>query len=349
MNIGLLGGRWVGQQHSAGFMAVPGVSLVAAADLSPELRHVLKATYGYGTVYEDYRDVLKHPGLDAVVIGLPTPMHYGVAGEALRRGLHVLCEKPPTTNAREMVSLERLARKVGRVFMFARQSRFVPRVLAARKMVLEGSVGDVYHADVAWVRRFWKGLTLGTWRMDRKHGGGVLLDLGVHGIDEAWFCMGCPRPVEVSAGLHRGFADVAPAGAPYTADDGAFGLVRFEGGSTLSFQFAFALQTAGPRGTSEENDRKANMEWRSVYLYGTKAGIDVGAGIVFRQREGMVSRRKIRAKGRTSEFVAQASEFVAAIRERREPLSSAAQAVSLMKILDAALRSGHEGHSVRIR
>ncbi|WP_455381035.1 outer membrane protein assembly factor BamB family protein, partial [Acidihalobacter prosperus] len=65
--------------------------------------------------------------------------------------------------------------------------------------------GKIYHAESTWYRSgnipFRQG-----WGVNKNHGGGVLLDLGVHVIDDGWFLMGCPRPVEVFAAMHCSFA-----------------------------------------------------------------------------------------------------------------------------------------------
>jgi predicted dehydrogenase len=154
-------------------------------------------------------------------------------------------------------------------------------------------------------------------------------------IDNPWFVMGCPRPVEAFGGAHVAFAHLAPKGVEYTAEDMAVGMVRFETGATLVFTVTFALNTPGPIG--------------EVKVYGKKGGIDVwGEKLVMgRRKDVRVVPLRLPKKPRPS-FEAQAREFVRAVRAGGEPLNSASQAVMLMQILDALRKSGDTGGGVRI-
>ena len=184
-------------------------------------------------VFDDYRQMFGACDLDAVCIGLPTWMHAPVSQEAVQLGLHVLCEKPPSNDATELMPVTQLAETKGLVYMFVRQSRFTSQLMEGRRLVQAGELGDVYYAETRWIRTRW--CSARGWRHDKAKGGGVLLDLGIHAIDNVWFMMGCPRPTEVMAGLYCTFSDLAPPEQTYTADDAACGFVRFENGCTLAF------------------------------------------------------------------------------------------------------------------
>jgi predicted dehydrogenase len=246
-----------------------------------------------------------------------------------------------------MRRVAKAAAERGLVYMFGRQPRFLANVRAARRLVARGALGEVYHAEASWLRARWGGLSGGSWRLDRERGGGVLLDLGIHAIDEAWFCMGCPKPVEVSSGMHTAFRHFAEETAAYTADDAAAGFIRFENGATLSFVVTFALNTPGPEGLAEYANK--TPEWGSTRLYGTKAGLDVKRGLLTRGNARGINVRPIAATAGTPVFTAQAREFVRAIRDGRPPLNPAEQAVMLMEVLEACRKSGDTGRSVRIR
>lgn len=346
LHVGVAGCRWVGRCHAEGFSRRKDVELTALADQDADIRNDVGNTLGFKQTFEDYKQMIRGADLDAVVVALPTFMHFEACMTALRAGCHVLCEKPPTSTLAEMTGIAGEAEKRGLVYMFGRQPRFSPNVQAARRLVARSVLGDVYHAEASWVRARWRGLAGRSWRLDRKLGGGVLLDLGVHAIDEAWFCMGCPKPVEISAGMHTAFRRFAGHRASYTADDAAAGFVRFANGATLSFEVTFALNTPGPDGLDQYTNK--TPEWGSTRLYGTKAGLDVKRGLLTTGGLDGVSVRPITAKGSTPVFEAQAREFVRAIQTGRPPLNSADQAVLLMRMLDAARRSGDTGRSVGI-
>ena len=342
-----MGATWPCRSHAQGFADSKGCVAAAVSDPAVETRRAFVESLGPMAEYDDYRDMLKRAELDAVVVGLPTGMHFAATRAALMAGCHVLCEKPPVTNAREMKKIAQVAKERGLTYMFARQPRFSAASLAARKLVSQGRIGKVYHAEGRWYRARGIPWGAGGWFVNKAKGGGVLLDLGIHSIDNAWFVMGCPRPVEACAGLHCAFPHLAPPGVDYTAEDCAVGMVRFEDGATLDFTVTFAMNTAGPNAAKVIGP--ARPEWGEVKVYGDKGGIDVFAGklITGRKNDVKVSPLPV-PKKEVPVFTAQSKEFLRAVRAQDAPMNSAAQAVMLMQMLEALAKSGETGRAVRI-
>ncbi|MBF73139.1 hypothetical protein CMK20_03015 [Candidatus Poribacteria bacterium] len=317
--------------------------LVALADPDPNRRaNILDGTRGVET-FDDYKTMLQQVQLDAVCIGLPTWMHASATQDALESGLHVLCEKPPANNAEEMKPLARLASDKNLSCMFVRQSRFTPQLMEGRRLVTSGELGDVYYVDTRWVRTRW--CSAKGWRHDKAKGGGVLLDLGIHAIDNAWFMMGCPKPIEVTAGLYNAFSDLAPDGQIYTADDAACGLIRFDNNCVLHFTVAFSLNTADGK-TSEDNQPIAT-EYQRVSLHGTKGGLEDGRQLIGTAQG--VEVKPIDTSAYSGDAVTlQTREFIRSIKEEDQPLNSADQAVMLMQMLDGAMESSDTRCAVAI-
>ena len=348
IRLGFMGASGPSGAHARGLAETRGCELAAISEPNAERRAGFIKQLGRMKEYDDYRAMLKQADLDAVVIGLPTGMHFKSTCAALESGRHVICEKPPVTTALEMKKVAQLAKRKKLTYMFARQPRFTPEALAARKAVQKGRIGNVYHAEAGWFRA--RGIPWGVdgWFVNRAKGGGVLLDLGVHSIDDAWFVMGCPRPVEVLGGMHCAFAHLAPKGIEYTAEDCAVGMIRFENSATLHLTVTFALNTAGPN--AAEATGPVNPEWGVVKVYGDKGGIDVRAGklVIGRKNDVKVSPLAMPRKA-VPVFTAQSREFIRAIRERDTPMNSADQAVMLMQMLGALRKSGDTGRAVRIK
>ena len=346
IRVGVAGVRWVGDQHASALGKIRGVEVAALADINESALAEARKKHGVEQGFADYNDMIKSGGLDAVAIALPTGMHADACCAAMRAGLHVICEKPPTSNVAEIKRVARVAKETGMTYMFARQSRFNPGVLASRKAVKAGKLGKIYHGEAVWVRSRWGVLANPGWRMDRNGGGGVMLDLGVHVIDEVWFCMGCPRPVEVSAGLYAGFKHFSKKPKQYTADDCAAGLVRFENDATLSFLVTFALNGLPPGG---ELPREGTPNWGSRVVHGTKGGLQTSSGTLITGGCSDLSAKKLPRTSKHGDFEGQAREFIRAVRSGTTPMSSAEQAVMLMQILEAARKSADNGKAVRIR
>jgi len=350
-------GLRMGKNHARAALQAETTTLAALADPNPK---AIAGFWPYADlkpgavpVYDDYRTMVDQADLDAVAIALPTPMHAASSRYALERGLHVLCEKPPTVNAAEMETVVEAAAERNRVYMFARQKRFHPQIREARALVAAGDLGRVYHAESRWMR----GRTIpfrGGWGVNADHGGGVLLDLGVHQVDDAWFIMGCPRPESVFAAMHCGMPHLAPGDLtlPYNADDATVGLIRFAGGATLNFTVTFALNIDWHEGYRRPLRAGKKPDWQELRIYGDRAGVDVWKSkLVDGDVTGIRTRHYDPRDGFArypTVFVAQMSEFARAIQESDTPLSSAQQALALMRMLDAVKRSAKTGQSVQI-
>ena len=356
LRLGFMGTSYPCLRHGEAFEALRGAELAAVADPDMGRRKEFVRKFGAMREYADYRDMLTDGGLDAAVIGLPTGMHVAATMASFDSGLHVLCEKPPTTNAKEMVRVARKARASGLTYMFCRQFRFTDASLGARKRVDSGRLGTVYHADARWLRARFIPTGSRSWFTSKAKGEGVLLDLGIHAIDDAWFVMGCPRPVEALAGMHCALSHLAPEGQEYTAEDAAVGLLRFENGATLNFTVSFSLNWPGAQ-PPPAGRRTFNPGLRETTIHGTHGGVQITGGKDGREIVGMKTgvrlrpmrvRRHVAANGAKPEFVRQARDFLRAVRQRSTPTNSAEQAVMLMQMLDALRKSGDTQRAVRI-
>ena len=347
VKIGIMGTGWPGRSHTEAFGKISGAKVVAVSDVDADRRAAFVKQFGKMAEYADYKEMLKNKDLDAVVIALPTGMHYNVTKESFAAGMHVLCEKPPTATAGEMEELAKQAADKGLVYSFCRQPRFNPNPLEAKRLVEKGTLGDIYMAESAWIRCRNIPFGAGGWFVNKAKGGGVLLDLGIHVIDNAWFVMGCPKPVEVMCGMYCAFSDLAPEGVQYDAEDGVMGMIRFENGAMLRFMTSFALNAGGHGVGSAEGVIKP--EWGEVRLFGTKAGIDVNAGKLLegKGKDG-VKVKPLKPKTKLPPFVLQGKSFINAIRDGGEPANSASQAVMLMQMLEALRTSGETKRAVQI-
>src|SRR5438105_15145325 len=83
-----------GRQHLATWASIPSAHLAALCDVRPEALRELGDRYGVSRRYAGFSDLLADPGLDAIDIVTPAPLHEEQALAALASGRHVFCEKP---------------------------------------------------------------------------------------------------------------------------------------------------------------------------------------------------------------------------------------------------------------
>jgi predicted dehydrogenase len=149
------------------------------------------------------------------------------------------------------------------------------------------------------------------------------------------------------AGLYCTFSHLAPPEQTYTADDAACGFVRFENGCTLHFAVAFSMNTTNRHAPAAGSDL-VKSEIQEFQLYGTKAGLENGKLLVGTPDGVKVTPVKLPPQ-KANDITLQAREFIRAIREKDTPLNSGSQAVMLMQMLDAAMKSSEIGSAVAIQ
>lgn len=250
LRVGIIGVGWAGQQHLAAYHALPNVEIVAIAGKEQELLGSLGEQYGATMLFEDWEELVELPELDAISIAVPTFLHAPIAIAALKRGLHVLSEKPLARNAVEGQQMVDTARATGRVLDVVFNHRLRGDVQALADVIHRGELGRPYYAKASWMRR--RGIPLlGSWFTNHEmSGGGPLADIGVHVLDYALFLLGEPRVTSVSAVTyselgHRGMGGMKRETAdqsisPFEVEDFASAFIRLEGGGTLMLETSWA-------------------------------------------------------------------------------------------------------------
>ena len=247
--------------------------VVAVCDIKKERAEKASEQYGIPGVFENWRDMIRAGGLDAVDICTPNCLHSVIAVGALESGLNVFSEKPDAISVSEALKMQQAAEKSGKVLMVMRNNRFMPVSAYAKKMIEDGRMGDIYAARCGWQRR--RGIPgRGGWFTHKaESGGGPLIDLGVHMIDLTMWLMGSPKPVTVSGSAYTKFASArisdsehskfgdAIAGGVFDVEDLAMGFIRFENGPCLQIEFSWASNISSEVRYFELRGTKAGAEW----------------------------------------------------------------------------------------
>lgn len=181
------------------------VEIVAVADARAERRAACAEALP-GARWHDSVDALFDEGLDFVDICTPPSSHVALIQSALRRGVHVLCEKPLVHSATDLAWVAELAQKSGRVLHTVHNWHHAPIVRRTAELIRDGAVGAVRRA-VWHTRRTRPAVAAdpGTenWRVDPAvAGGGVLTDHGWHVFYVLSRFVGS-EPIAVSARLER--------------------------------------------------------------------------------------------------------------------------------------------------
>jgi predicted dehydrogenase len=184
---------------------IDGAKLVAVADERERYAREFATAYGAERWTTDYRELLAHDGIDAVIVTSYTSAHAEHVGAAAEAGKHVLLDKPIATTLEDAVRIADAAQEVK--VMLAYLLRFLPPYLKAHEIVKSGAVGDLISAfySIRVPASFIKGApdadTQGWYADPAKAGGGGFLDHAVHFTDFfRWFFASEPTGVVARIG-----------------------------------------------------------------------------------------------------------------------------------------------------
>lgn len=232
VRVGLVGSQFITRIHFDALRQVPAAEVVAVA--SPTEQHVRQFAQERGIPhwFVEYRKLLEMDEIDMVVLGLPNDLHCEATEAAAAAGKHVVVEKPMAPSLEQCDRMIAACQQAGVKLMYAEELCFAPKYVRLKQLIDEGALGQVYlvkqsekhdgpHAD--WF-----------WDVSRS-GGGVMLDMGCHGIEFARWLLGKPAITSVYCDLKT-----AVHGGRTRGDDSSLLIIDFAGGATAYIEESWA-------------------------------------------------------------------------------------------------------------
>lgn len=206
----------VAHHHIAALCDVDSLRLDKASQRFPEAK-----------TYTDFRDLIDHKGLDAVVVSTPDHTHAVAAVSALEKGLHVYCEKPLARTVSEVRRIRETAKASGKITQMGTQIHAGNNYRRVVELIQTGAIGKVLEVHV-WAGAVYGGKEAPTdrppvpehldydlwtgpvpkvpyhpdyvpfhWRNWWRFGGGGMADFGCHHKDLAFWALGLREPMTV--------------------------------------------------------------------------------------------------------------------------------------------------------
>lgn len=186
LRVGVIGVGFGATVHIPAFQS-EGIDVVAVCAEHRERAEETSARFQIPGIYDNYRDLLKHPDLEAISVVTAPRLHYEMTLASLEAGVHVLCEKPFTIDTAQALQLETKVRETNLTGMIAHEFRFAPQRAFVKHLIQQGYIGDPTHLAVTMFLSF-QGRP-GIRRSPSVGSRGVLGALGSHFIDcmRDWF------------------------------------------------------------------------------------------------------------------------------------------------------------------
>jgi predicted dehydrogenase len=320
-------GLGVGERHLASYAAQPGVEVVAVCDIDAEKLRAVADRHGVARRCLDYRDIVSAPDIDVVSVCSYDDGHAEQAAAALRAGKHVMVEKPAAVTRAQADDLAAAWRESGRLLTSNLILRRSPRFMEVKRRAAAGDMGTLFYLEGDYIHDASDKIVNG-WRGRNPHyapffGGGVhLFDLlrWIADDDVVSVCAMGGAPATREAGGR--------------VDDTEVALLRFSRGA-----MAKVLTALSPR----------HPKFHAVRVFGTRATFENRMGdAVWHTGDDPAAAQTIDAPYPGYDKGDLLPDFIAAIRDGREPQVGARDVLHVMDVCLAAEESRRTGRFVDV-
>lgn len=341
IKLGVIGCGVIGGQHMLSAVELPVTELHAVADVVKERAAEAALKYDVSKVFASSEELLSDDDVEGVILALPAGFRVGLAIEALRRGKHVLVEKPAALNEqelREIADAGRAAPQQVLAFCSARY-QFLPHTKAVAEFVSTGALGEIraIHFRATLPPGPVPTAPPPAWRVSRaQNGGGILVNWGIYELDYIFGITGWSlKPRHVLAnfwGIPPQFSEyVDPAS---DADEHFSSFITCDNGTVISY---------------ERGERVASRSETIARIVGTKGSLSLS--MFPEEGKKIIFHNSAQGKGVWDEVIWEGDEdwvptrvgvvedFALSILENRPPKTGIREAMVLQKITDAIYRS----------
>ena len=336
LGFALIGTGVIAPFHLKALQSIEQSRVVTVYDSDPERARQFAQEHGLPWS-ADLADVLNDPEVDVVDISVPSGWHAEIGIQGAQAGKHVVVEKPIDTTLEKADHLIRTCREKGVTLGVISQNRFLDSIQRVYRAIQAGELGTLLQGDavIKWYRSqayYDSGAWRGTKELD---GGGAFMNQGIHFIDLLLSVMGPVKWLQARCKTAAHRIDVEDIGMVLLEfENNAFGVIQ---ASTAFYPGLPArLEIHGTRGTARiEGERLALL-----HIEGQSAQQDAEPAT-----GGASDPKAIDA----TPFVRQYQDFIAAVREKRDPIISGLVARRALQLILAIYESSRSGQPVDVQ
>lgn len=301
-------------------------------------------------IYNSFEEMLEDNEIDIILVSTSNEVHKELSIQALRAGKNVICEKPVTLSSKELEEIMAVAKETGKLFTINQNRRTNYDFIQMRRQVEKGAIGKPYVIESRVEGS--RGMPTG-WRTIKALGGGMMLDWGVHLIDQIMY-MYNEKVVSV-------FCQMFSLQYP-EVDDNFRLIMTLESGLVVQIEVGTNNFIAHPRwyvlgdkGTLQVNDwscegkvvrcNDKESEWAEEIVY-TKAGPTKTMAPRSEQSTETITLSANDVEDVFDSLSVVYTQLIDAIEGKSELTITAEQALRVMKVMEAAFESAETGKSV---
>jgi len=224
VGVGLIGSQFISSIHAEALRAYPHAEIRAVASPTAGHAKAFAERFSIPQALTDYKKMLAMPEIEMVVVGVPNDLHHRITLDAAAAGKHVVMEKPFCLNLAEADEMIAACRKAKVKLMYAEELCFTPKYVRLKQLLDSGALGkptllkQAEKHDGPHAPHFWD---------VERSGGGVVMDMGCHGIEFFRWMLDRPKVKSVYAHMTTNVH-----GDKTRGEDNAILILEFEGGVT---------------------------------------------------------------------------------------------------------------------
>lgn len=343
LRFGLIGCGSQGRFLSEALQLAGGAVLSACADVNEAAATLAQKRLGVPRAYNAAEQMLSSERLDAVIVATTHDQLKPAAMTAIQAGVHVFVEKPMALTASDGSTLQRAAQDRNLRLGVNYTMRFMPARILMKQLLNEGAIGQIVHITAGQLIGH-----VGGWLGERAHGGGPLLYIGTHIIDQVLWVMG-RAPDRVFAQVHR-------PGSDAVEDDVAV-VLHFPYGA--SAQVLCSQRIGGRYGWLDlfGTEGRMHLEWENHTLTIQSSRLHAYRNLTHMEvpcdyghpRFDALTPVSVASHFYTRAWAAALADFCTAVREGREPSACGADGVRVLQVTDAVAASEASGQPVKLQ
>lgn len=343
LRIAFIGAGGIADAHARSLRKMADVEIVAMSDISERSLQAKAEAYDLrpNQLFTDYEKMLAKVQPDAVTICTPNGLHAPASIAASKAGAHVIVEKPMAMSAAEAKAMIDAANAADRKLVVGFQYRYDARTQFLKAAIDEGQFGKIHFGRVQALRR--RGIpNWGVFGRKDLQGGGPMIDIGVHMLEQTHYLMGSPRPV-AAVGMTATYLGDKPSDRinsqwkgwdykTYTVEDLAAGHIRFENGAVIHIEASFAAHIGDGVMDLQLMGEKAGCTWADTSIFRDEAGHMVNI------KPGWLPKEDF-----SNLFDAKLRNFVDHVLYNKPTMAPAEHGLMVQQMLDGIYRSAENG------
>jgi predicted dehydrogenase len=340
VGVGLIGSQFITSIHAEALRAYPPAEIRAVASPTPGHAKAFAERFSIRHHLTDYKKMLAMPEIDMVVVGVPNDLHHRITLDAAAAGKHVVMEKPFCLNLAEADEMIAACRKAKVKLMYAEELCFTPKYVRLKQLLDSGALGkptlikQAEKHDGPHAPHFWD---------VERSGGGVVMDMGCHGVEFFRWMLNRPKVKSVYAHMTTNVH-----GDKTRGEDNAILILEFEGGVTAVAEESWTkmggmddrAEVHGSQGVAYADLLHGNaIETYSAggYDYAVeKAGSTRGWSFTIYEEAWNYG------------FHGEMAHFVDCVQNDRQPLVTGEDGRAVLEVIFAAYESAREGRKVAL-